>query len=215
MKMRRPFLTVLILLCTVSSVQLGALSLAGTEWEGGIRWIGVSQEDLTVPQSGHLTNELIVRFPLTLTNRLEWVPSLSLTMLNYRIDGGRVVPADIEQRELTALVPLLEMPVRWRFLRFAKHSYSLSGGLAGELPIPVWVEESSAMGQITGELYSDVRYLLPFTRLSGRWTLAGRLQMVLRVSGYYPVHRLWDGSGVPFYDHLMIGASVGFYFPLK
>lgn len=208
----RTFLWTALLL--IAAMPLTGLSISGTEWEGGIRWIGVSSDQSSGYQSDVFTNELIFRMPLTISERFEVVPSLSLSMLYYeRTPEGRVVPVDMEVREMTGLVPIVELPLRWRFLRFKSHSYSLSGGIAAELPIPVGFAEPAATNEIVNGLYSDLRYLLPFARLSGRWTVGGRFHLVGRTVGYFPVHRLWDGSGAPFTDHLMVGLSVGFFFP--
>ncbi len=209
--LRRSIWTAL-LLC--AAMPLTALSISGTEWEGGIRLIGVSSDQSSDYQSDVLTNELIFRLPLTVSEQFELVPSLSLSMLYYELNSeGQVVPVDMEVREMTGLVPIVELPLRWRFLRFRSHSYSFSGGMAAELPIPVGFAEPEATEEIIDGLYSDLRYLLPFARLSGRWTIADRFQLVGRTVGYFPVHRLWDGSGAPFTDHLMIGVSVGLFFP--
>ena len=201
-------------LLLIAALPLTGLSISGTEWEGGIRWIGVSSDQSADYQSDVLTNELIFRLPLTVSERLEVVPSLALNMLYYeRNSEGRVVPVDMEVREMTALVPIVELPLRWRFLRFQSHSYSFSGGIAAELPIPVGFAEPAATEEIIKGLYSDLRFVLPFARLSGRWTIGGRFHLVGRTVGYFPVHRLWDGSGAPFSDHLMVGFSVGLFFP--
>ena len=205
--------TVLILLFLFPLIPAAGVSLTGFEWEGGVRWIGVYEEDLG-GSSSRWSNEMIVRFPLSLgEGELELVPSLSMMILNYRISSGRVVPTDIETRACTALVPTIELPLRWRFFRADTQSYAFSGGVAAELPFPIEIADPEATGSIISRHYSIGRFLLPFLRVSGRWSLAERFQIVGRLGAYYPLHRVWDDSGAAWYDHLMAGLSVGLFFP--
>lgn len=204
-----------LLLCLLPLGAAQGLTVLGTEWEGSLRWTGASQSDLPDAQAGVLSNELMFRLPLALGGSLEWVPSLSLGMGYYRLDAGRPVVTDIELRDITALVPVLEMPLRWRFLRFSGHSYALSAGLAAELPVPIEIADPAVAGELIADLYGNGRFLLPFLGFSGRWMLGDRFHLSSGAAVYLPLHRLWDGSGAPFYDHLSIAFRLGLFFPLE
>jgi len=65
-------------------------------------------------------------------------------------------------------------------------------------------------GNALGWFYGAARFIYPETRLFMRWRISDPVDLVVNVRGFYPVFHLWDGSGQPFWDALMVSAGVGF-----
>ena len=70
----------------------------------------------------------------------------------------------------------------------------------------VQANESSALGWF----YGSGRFFYPETRFFLRWHISEPVDLVVNLSAFYPVFHLWDGSGQPFWDALMVSAGVGF-----
>jgi hypothetical protein len=70
----------------------------------------------------------------------------------------------------------------------------------------VQAEESSALGWFFG----NGRFFYPETRLFLRWHISEPVDLLLNLRAFYPVFHLWDGSGQPFWDSLMVSGGIGF-----
>ncbi|HKK66006.1 MAG TPA: hypothetical protein VJ967_09140, partial [Clostridia bacterium] len=77
-----------------------------------LRIIESEQSDLEDGSTGMVwTNVFSLRLPVQLPHpRLAFVPGISFTSMYYRYDAEleRAVPTDVEWRELTAMVPILD-----------------------------------------------------------------------------------------------------------
>jgi hypothetical protein len=94
---------------------------------------------------------------------------------------------------------------------------SLGGALGLDLFLrfPLELQNTSsnvqtAEGNALGWFYGAGRFLYPETRLFLRWHISDPVDLVVNFRAFYPVFHLWDGSGQPFWDALMVSAGVGF-----
>ncbi len=71
-------------------------------------------------------------------------------------------------------------------------------------------QNKSDQGSALGWFYGAVRFFYPESRLFLRWHISEPVDLVFNVRAFWPVFHLWDGSGQPFWDALMVSGSVGF-----
>ncbi len=74
-----------------------------------------------------------------------------------------------------------------------------------ELQNQVQADESSALGWFFGG-----RFIYPEARFFLRWHVSEPVDLLLNLRAFYPVYHLWDGSGQPFWDALMVSGGIGF-----
>jgi hypothetical protein len=79
-----------------------------------------------------------------------------------------------------------------------------------ELQNQVQADESSALGWFFGG-----RFIYPEARIFLRWHVSEPVDLLLNLRGFYPVYHLWDGSGQPFWDALMVSGGIGFAIRLR
>lgn len=211
----------LVLLCTLPTA-VYAIDAEGLEIDYSLRIIGSEQDDLADGSTGAVwTNVLGARLPIPLANeRFAFVPGISLTTMYYRYDSenSRAVPTDVEWRELTALVPLLDFTLRWEFIERDWGRIAAETGFAFRFPIPLksWTTGAGSednAGKITPALYSGLQFVLPEVALQANWPVSEKFDIFLRFTGYLPVYHLWDGKGLPLTDGLISGVHVGAFFP--
>jgi hypothetical protein len=65
-------------------------------------------------------------------------------------------------------------------------------------------------GNALGWFYGAGRFFYPETRFFFRWHIIDPLDLVVNLRAFYPVFHLWDRSGQPFWDALMVSGGVGF-----
>jgi hypothetical protein len=65
-------------------------------------------------------------------------------------------------------------------------------------------------GSALGWFYGAGRFFYPETRFFIRWHISDPVDLVVNLRAFYPVFHLWDGSGQPFWDALMVSGGVGF-----
>jgi len=70
----------------------------------------------------------------------------------------------------------------------------------------VKADEGSALGWF----YGGGRFLYPEARLFLRWHVSEPVDVLVNLRGFFPIFHLWDGSGQPFWDALMVTGGVGF-----
>lgn len=197
----------------------GALEMTATEWDLGLRWIGNWEDELSGSSGNVLTTTFSFRVPVALSEDSDFslVPGLSLYTLRYRWDeeAERTVLSDIEWRELTAVVPLIDTLFRWDFYEGETTRLALDGGLGFELPIPVrsWDSEGRTSDILSG-YYGRSKFVLPAFALYGYWPLVNAFDVSARLGTYLPIHHFWDGEDAPFYDHLMVAFTVGIRLPV-
>jgi hypothetical protein len=88
-------------------------------------------------------------------------------------------------------------------------------GLDLLLRLPAELQNNStvvrdAQSSALGWFYGAGRFLYPETRLFLRWHFSEPVDLLVNVRALYPVFHLWDGSGQPFWDALVISGGVGF-----
>ncbi|MFO7731908.1 MAG: hypothetical protein R6V86_14215, partial [Spirochaetia bacterium] len=211
---------VILVVLLFSSPMLFSIDFQGVEVDYSLRIIESEQSDLEDDSTGMVwTNVFAVRLPIELPHpRLSFVPGVSFTSMYYRYDAElqRAVPTDVEWRELTALVPILDFNLRWEFAKNKWGRYSAEAGLGFNLPLPVKTWESGAAGnsgKILPALYSDAQFVLPELAVQAAWPLTEKFDLFLRFSGYVPIYHAWDGKGLPFTDGLTGSIHLGAYFP--
>ncbi|MCF7914566.1 MAG: hypothetical protein K9L66_05320 [Spirochaetaceae bacterium] len=202
--------TVLLLVLLFSSPLLFSIDFQGAEVDYSLRIIESEQSDLEDGSTGMVwTNVFSLRLPVQLPHpRVFFVPGISFTSMYYRYDAEleRAVPTDVEWRELTAIVPILDFNLRWEFIKSRWGRYSAEAGLGFRLPLPVKTWESGTVdnsGKILPALYSDVQFVLPEFALQAAWPLTESFDLFLRFSGYVPI----------FTDGLTGSIHLGAYFP--
>jgi hypothetical protein len=67
-------------------------------------------------------------------------------------------------------------------------------------------DESSALAWFFG----SGRFFYPETRIFMRWHISDPVDLLLNFRAFYPIFHLWDGSGQPFWDALMVSGGIGF-----
>ena len=215
--------TVLLAVLLFSTPSLFSIDFQGAEVDYALRIIESEQSDLEDDSTGMVwTNVFSLRLPVQLSHpKLYFVPGVSFTSMYYRYDAEleRAVPTDVEWRELTALVPILDFNMRWEFIENSWGRYSAEAGLGFKFPLPVKTWESTEdnsegdSGKILPALYSNVQFVLPEFALQAAWPLTESFDLFVRFSGYVPVYHAWDGKGLPFTDGLTGSVHLGAYFP--
>jgi len=203
-----------------SSPLLFSLDFKGAEVDYSLRIIESEQSDLEDGSTGMVwTNVFSLRLPVQLPHpRLAFVPGISFTSMYFRYDTEleRAVPTDVEWRELTAIVPILDFNLRWEFIKSRWGRYSAEAGLGFRLPLPVKTWESGTVdnsGKILPALYSNAQFVLPEFALQAAWPLTESFDLFVRFSGYVPMYHAWDGKDLPFTDGLTGSVHLGAYFP--
>mgnify|MGYP006290288807 CR=1 FL=1 len=199
-----------------------ALDAEGLEIDYSLRIIGSEQDDLGDGSTGAVwTNVIGARLPIPLASeKVSFVPGISFTTMYYRYDSenSRAVPTDVEWRELTALVPLLDFNLRLEIIERGWGRIAAETGFAFQFPIPLksWTTGTGSednAGKITPALYSSLQFVLPEVALQANWSVSEKFDIFLRFTGYIPVYHLWDGKGLPLTDGLKTGLHVGAFFP--
>jgi len=205
-----------LILLSVLALPASPAELSRIEFQYELRRIGVDASDLEESVEAVWTHALGVRFPLKLgAGSLQLVPGVSFTTLYYFYDEqwSRAVPTDVEWRELTALVPLLDTSLRWRVMDWEKVDLSVESGLGVELPIPVksW-ERTDSSGEILPSLYSKLRFIRPIVALQADMPLMEQLSIFFRLSAHFPISSIFEDADVGIMDGFIIGLSSGFWF---
>ena len=211
---------VIIVVLLLSTSSLFSIDFQGAEVDYSLRIIESEQSDLEDGSTGMVwTNVFSLRLPVQLPHpRIAFMPGISFTSMYYRYDDilKRAVPTDVEWRELTAIVPILDFNLRWEFIKSRWGRYSAEAGLGFRLPLPVKTWESGTVdnsGKILPALYSNAQFVLPEFALQAAWPLTESFDLFVRFSGYVPMYHAWDGKDLPFTDGLTGSIHLGAYFP--
>jgi hypothetical protein len=94
------------------------------------------------------------------------------------------------------------------------------GGAVGldfflRFPLELQNQVQSGQDSALGWFYSSGRFLYPETRVFMRWHISDPIDLLLNVRAFYPIFHLWDGSGQPFWDALMVSGGIGFAIRLR
>jgi hypothetical protein len=214
-------LLVLALVYALPGAALSALSLSFDELDANASLIFVGSN----PTSGYSRPNLAiapligVSAPFSLSGPFFMEPGLEILGLYYEwipSSGSAVItPAESASGFFTigALISLQAGA------RFPVSSVITLGGAVGldfllrfplEFQNQVQSEESSALAW-----FFSGRFIYPETRVFMRWHISEPVDLLLNFRAFYPVFHLWDGSGQPFWDALMVSGGIGFAIRLR
>ena len=83
------------------------------------------------------------------------------------------------------------------------------------VPLEFQNQVQSGQDSALGWFYSGGRFLYPETRVFMRWHITDPVDLLLNVRAFYPIFHVWDGSGQPFWDALMVSGGIGFAIRLR
>jgi hypothetical protein len=206
-----PALTALLLLLPCAAAS--ALSVTEVDANVSAVFIGSNPQGGLIDPTLGIAPLLGVSVPLRLSPLFFLEPGLEFLGWYYEWTGSN---AQITQAEngvgfftVGALITLqagLVFPV--------SPVISLGGALGLDLflrfPLELQNSVQTAEGNALGWFYGGGRFLYPETRLFLRWHISDPVDLVVNFRAFYPVFHLWDGSGQPFWDALMISAGLGF-----
>lgn len=189
-------------------------ALEGVELSGGLLWTGNSRTDTGAPSPVYpaFTAAFPIRFGSS--GSFLFVPSLTFFRAWYLADpeSGAAVPAEIEQRDLTVLVLLPDAALRYELFSGERVSGGPEASLGFFLPVPVAAAGGTEeVSSIVSDLYGGGKFVMPAAGWYWEIPLKG-MPLAVSVKAYLPLHRLWDGEGLPFYDRLGIFLKAGFRF---
>lgn len=189
-------------------------ALDGVAVGGGVLWTGNSRTDIGAP--GPVQPALFLGFPFHFgESRFSLDPFLALhrSWYLYHEESSQAVPAELEHRDVTFLN--LRISGAFRFDLFSRETWSSGPSLSLNLhlPIPVMVwRENDNLGALVGDLYGDLKFLLPGAGWFGSILLHGKHRLHLAADVLFPIHRFWDGTGLPFWDGMGIILKTSYLF---
>lgn len=215
MKSGRAFL-VLAMLIALPGAALSALSLSLDEIDANASLVFVGSN----PASGYnlpnlaVTPLIGVSVPFRLWGPFFVEPGLEFLGLYYQwISGSGAALTPVESASgFFTIGTLISLQAG---LSFPISSVISLGGALGldfflrfplELQNQVQADESSALGWFFG----SGRFFYPETRIFLRWHISEPVDLLLNFRAFYPIFHLWDGSGQPFWDALMVSGGIGF-----
>jgi hypothetical protein len=212
-------LLVAALLSAIPGATLAALSIDELDANASLIFIGssapsgYSRPDLAIAPLIGVSMPLALSGPFFLEPGLEilgayyeWIPSASMAV---------ITPAESGSGFFT-IGALLSMQAGAKFP--ISPVISLGGAIGLdlffrfplELQNQVQADASSALGWFLGG-----RFIYPEARIFLRWHISEPVDLLFNIRGFYPVYHLWDGSGQPFWDALMVSGGVGFAVRLR
>ena len=212
---------ILVLLVAAAAVPGSALSI--TELDGNVSsvFIGsnaqpVSQYPGWVDPSMTVAPLIGVSVPLRLSGPLFIEPGIEFlgTFYDWTGSGAQITNSDSGFGFFTVGV-LLSMQAGVSLAVSPVISIGAAAGLDLLVRFPLELQNTGSTVQgdesnALGWFYGAARFIYPETRLFLRWHIMDPLDLVFNVRGFYPVFHLWDGSGQPFWDSLMVSAGIGF-----
>jgi hypothetical protein len=190
----------------------GAPLRKGVDLAGGVYLSINSRTDIGAPSP--ISPFFSVSLPLQQEgSRFSLVPSISLHKGWYRYDeaAGLTIPAELEQRDLTVVVPILEAAFRYDLIVRESFETGPQGGLALFLPVPlaIWQNEDT-IGELISGLYGSGQFVMPMFGWHLMVLLNDTHPLLIGLKSLIPLHRLWDGEGLPFHDRLGVSLQVGY-----
>ena len=209
-----PHLALLFVLMVLFAPASTLYALDGVEIGGGIIWTGNSRTVIGAPSP--LQPFASLGFPFHFgESRFSLAPALAIhrAWYLYHSDTGQAVPAELEHRDVTFLTLRPSGTIRYDLV--LKESWStgpsLSINLHLPIPIVVWENEEN-LGALVGNLYEGARFILPAAGWYGSFLLNGTHRLLFAADVLFPVHRLWDGEDLPFFDGLGISLKAAYLF---
>ncbi len=208
-----PILCLVVMLFSAAAVS--GLEAEGVELSGGILWSINSQTDKGAPSPVYPTISLALPFRFSQDSQMLFVPSISLFRAWYLYDAesGTAIPAELEQRDVTMVVPLLDSALRYEIISEETLVSGPEVSIAFFAPIPVaQISGGDELPSITTDLYGKAKFVMPGFGWHLMMLLNDTHPLLFTFKSYLPLHRLWDGEGLPFYDRLGIVLRIGYRF---
>jgi hypothetical protein len=185
------------------------------ELSGGLLLSINSQTEKGAPSPVYPAISLALPFRFSPDSRMLFVPSISLFRAWYLYDAesDAAIPAELEQRDVTMVVPLLDAAVRYELITRETLVSGPEASLAFFTPIPVsQMSEGDELSSIITDLYGKAKFVMPGFGWHLMVLLHDTHPLLFTFRSYLPLHRLWDGEGLPFYDRLGIVLRIGYRF---
>lgn len=216
--MKRSAYTRSVLFCIFSitlfsfpGAAFGSPPLKGVDLAGGV-YLSINSRTDGAPSP--LSPFFSVSLPLQQEDsRFSLVPSISLHKAWYRYDEatGLTMPAELEQRDITVVVPILEAAFRYDLIARESFETGPQAGLSLFLPVPlaIWQNEDN-MAELFSGLYAKGQFVMPMFGWHMMVLLNDTHPLLIGLKSLIPLHRVWDGEGLPFYDRLGVSLQVGY-----
>ena len=217
----RPSRAALVLVLLLAAAVVPGFSLSVTELDGNLSMLFIGSNPQTIANHGQDPSMTIapligVSIPLRLSGPFFIEPGLEFlgTYYDWNGSGAQMTQAESGTGFFT-VGALLSIQAGASFALSPVISMGGSVGLDFLVRFPFELQNTSATvqndeGSALGWFYGAARFIYPETRLFVRWHISEPVDLVFNVRGFYPVFHLWDGSGQPFWDALMVSAGVGF-----
>ncbi len=157
-------------------------------------------------------NTLGLSIPFRFQGHWLFRPEAQLFTLGYKYADGRAVPESSMWDNVTILSILINPAFGYEFPINPTLTASAEGGLAFILRVPVFLNGTTAAdmaGPVTGWLMAG-RFIYPDVGGGLTWQFSPLLAASFRLQLFYPIFDLW--GGLPWYDELTYGATLGIRF---
>jgi len=209
---------ILVLLLAAAAVPGSALSITELDGNVGSIFIGSNPQPVATGVDPSMTFAPLVgvSVPLRMSGPFFIEPGLEVlgTYYDWTGSAAQLTQAESGSGFFTVGV-LLSMQAGVSLAVTPVVSIGAAAGLDVLVRFPLELQNTGATVQsdennALGWFYGAARFLYPETRLFLRWHIVDPLDLVFNVRAFYPVFHLWDGSGQPFWDSLMVSAGIGF-----
>jgi hypothetical protein len=212
--MKKPILSVILLLLFFSAVDLSALTLSyeGIDGEMGFLWKNNDGYDTEEGDSGPDSLTFIPGVSVIFSIDENWFfrPSLFYygQTLEYLPDRDYTIPVDYSNINSLSVSSLFMQPaVGYRFTFKERHTIGIQAAPALNFQIPLFGPGSDDRGDMFKALMKEFLY---FT--VGAWyynPLTERFGFNFKIETGIPVYNLWLNNGLPFSDGLMLSFQFG------
>lgn len=200
----------------VPAVAGNALSLSSIDARAGLLWLGSARTGQVIAPSP-LLNDAGVTLPLSLSRSFSLAPEIDVFGTQYQTapGGTRSIPTEIEAPSAVWLLSVAVVPAIRYELHFGRRlAWGMEAAPAVVFHIPTvsWGVTSAQVRSITSYFYQEGRFFYPEAGTFFLWQPFASLGLEVRLRAFLPVFHLWDGAGLPFYDQLLVGGSIGLRF---
>ena len=212
--MKRIYL--ILLLSTISLTSVFSIDHFMFEVETGVTWIhNEAYEDGTPGNKDPdpILYKIGFAFPLYISDSFFIRPSLGIISNSWKFDttSNWALPVDAMWQDLMVMSLMLDVTAGYQ-LNFDSFSLGFFGGLAFDFKIPLWGEGEAVREDMTSYFYQE----LHFFNLNGGFffvvPLSDLISLTIKGDTWVPIHNIWNSSGLPFSDGLMVSLSAGIRF---
>jgi hypothetical protein len=207
-------LVVMAIAFSLPGAALSALSIDELDANAGLIFIGSNAPSGYSRPTFAIAPLLGVSVPFALSGPFFFEPGLEILGTYYEWISSPGVAVITPSESGSGFFTLGALLSAQAGARFPVSSVISLGGAVGldlflrfplEFQNQVQSDESSALGWFFGG-----RFIYPETRLFMRWHISETVDLLLNFRAFYPIFHLWDGSGQPFWDALMVSGGIGF-----